>query len=321
VLVNDDDLTFARVLLDEGSLEAVERSLSGLGDSLNRVVLWRACWDMVRSGELAARRYLDMVLRHAGAETEIEVLESLLAQAAHAVSVYGDPGNREPAGRALADASLEAARSAEAGSDHQLAWARSFISAARSSEHLRMVRGLLEASEVLEGLAVDTDLRWHIVGALATAGEASPEDIEAELQRDPTDRGARLAASAGASRPAAEAKSEAWTTILEDRHPTLAMLMSIMQGFQRPEQEALLLPYRDGYFEALGRVWEERELPTALAVGERLYPHHVVEDRTVEMTDEYLAHDRVPQPIRRLLLEGRDGVLRTLRARRTDADA
>jgi aminopeptidase N len=321
VLVNDDDLSFARVLLDGGSLEAVERSLSGLGDSLNRVVLWRACWDMVRSGELAGRRYLDMVLRHAGAETEIEVLESLLAQAAHAVSVYGDPGNREPAGRALADASLEAARSAEAGSDHQLAWARSFISAARSSEHLRMVRGLLEASEVLEGLAVDTDLRWHIVGALATAGEASPEDIEAELQRDPTDRGARLAASAGASRPAAEAKSEAWTTILEDRHPTLAMLMSIMQGFQRPEQEALLLPYRDRYFEALGRVWEERELPTALAVGERLYPHHVVEDRTVEMTDEYLAHDRVPQPIRRLLLEGRDGVLRTLRARRTDADA
>jgi len=94
-----------------------------------------------------------------------------------------------------------------------------------------------------------------------------------------------------------------------------------MQGFQRPEQEALLLPYRDQYFEALGRVWEERELPTALAVGERLYPRYVVEGTTVEMTDEYLARDRVPQPIRRLLLEGRDGVLRILRARRADAGA
>jgi aminopeptidase N len=319
VLVNDGDLSFARVHLDEGSLEALERSLSGLDDSLNRVVLWRACWDMVRSGELAARRYLDLVLRHAGAEREIEVLESLVAQAGHAVSVYGDPGNREPAGQALADASLEATRSAEAGSDHQLAWARSFISAARSPGDLRLVQGLLDGSEGFEGLTIDTDLRWHIVGALAAAGAASPEDIDAELQRDPTDKGDRSAASARASRPAAEAKSEAWTTVLEDRRPTLAMLMSIMQGFQRPEQEALLLPYRDRYFETLDAVWEERELPTALAVGERLYPRHVVEPATVEMTDEYLAGDRVPQPIRRLLLEGRDGVLRTLRARHTDA--
>jgi aminopeptidase N len=321
ILVNDDDLTFARTPLDERSLAAVSRALSGLGDSLNRVVCWRACWDMTRSGDLAARRYLDLVLRHAGAETEIEVLESLLTQAENAVSIYGDPSNRDATGQSLAGAALEATRAAEAGSDEQLAWARTFIGAARSDDHLGQVRGLLDGSEGFPGLTVDTDLRWLIVGSLAAAGEAGPDLIDAELERDPTDKGARSAALARASVPSEEAKAEAWTTVLEDHSKSLAMLTSIMQGFQRPEQEDLLLPYRDRYFGALDRVWEERDLPTALAVGERLYPRFIVDETTIELTDAYLRRDDCPQPIRRLLLEGRDAVLRTMRARRMDASA
>jgi aminopeptidase N len=321
LLLNEDDLTFTRVLLDDRSVEALRTGLGGLEDSLNRVVSWRTCWAMTRSGELPARRFLETVLRHGERETEIEVLEAILAQANRAVTVYGDPANREAAGHALAEASLAALERAEPGSDSQLAWARSFISSARSSDHVAAVRGLLDGSVGFEGLTVDTDLRWFAVEALAAGGEADGNLIEAEARRDPTDKGARHAAAARAARPSAEAKAEAWSSIVDEDRLSLAMANSIMQGFQRPEQEPLLAEYRRPYFDALTAVWEGRELPFALSFAERLYPRHVVEPRTVELTDEHLSREGLPSPIRRLLLEGRDAVVRSLRARRVDARA
>src|SRR5918999_2100141 len=271
---------------------------------------------MPRGGELPARRFLETVLRHGERETEIEVLEAILAQANRAVSVYGDPANREAAGHALAETSLAALERAEPGNDSQLAWARSFISSARPSDHVAAVRGLLDGSVRFEGLTVDTDLRWFAVEALAAGGQADGNLIGAGARRDPTDKGARHAAAARAARPSAEAKAGAWSSIVDEDRLSLAMANSIMQGFQRPEQESLLAEYRQPYFDVLMDVWERREVPFALSFGERLYPRHVVEQRTVELTDERLSRDALSPPLRRLLLEGRDAVVRSLRARR-----
>jgi hypothetical protein len=48
-----------------------------------------------------------------------------------------------------------------------------------------------------------------------------------------------------------------------------------------------------------------------------MYPHLIVDQATVDRTDEYLRGD-VPAPAERLLLEGRDGVVRALRTRAAD---
>src|SRR5665811_1442040 len=55
------------------------------------------------------------------------------------------------------------------GSDHQLALVRAYASTAESDDAVGYVRGLLEGIS-LEGLAVDTDLRWTLVTGLARAG-------------------------------------------------------------------------------------------------------------------------------------------------------
>jgi aminopeptidase N len=321
-LVNDDDLTFAKVRFDEGSLGTVLDRLGDIDGTLARAGCWTACWDMTRDAELPARRYAELVLRHGGKESEVGTLERALAQANAAVALYGDPANRDAAMDALAASALAQLDGAEAGSDHQLAWARGFIDAARSSDHLGTMRGLLDGSVSFEGLAVDIDLRWHAVTALATAGAEDAESlIAAELDRDPTDRGQRQAIAARAGRPSEEAKAEAWRTILEDRTMSEAMLGAAMRGFQQPGQEDLLAPYADRYFEALSRVWEERDLEYILEFGEQLYPKWVVSEATIEGTDRYLARDDVPGPIRRLLLEGRDRIVRAIRARAVDAAA
>ncbi|MGH2674681.1 MAG: aminopeptidase N [Actinomycetota bacterium] len=321
-LVNDDDLTFAKVRFDEGSLRTVLDRLGDVEESLARSVCWTACWDMTRDAELPARDYVGLVTGHGGRETEVGALERALAQAGAAVDLYGDPANRVPATEALAGTAAVELERSEPGSDHQLAWARAFIGAARSPEHLGVVRGLLDGSASFQGLVVDTDLRWLVVSALAAAGTDDAEAlIDAELERDPTDRGQRQAIASRAARPSAEAKAEAWRTILEDRTLSEAMLESAMRGFQQPDQDDLLAPYADRYFETLPGVWDGRDLEFALQFGEQLYPRWIVSEATVRATDSYLGRDGVPGPIRRLLLEGRDRIRRALRARAVDAAA
>jgi aminopeptidase N len=320
-LLNDDDLTYAKIRLDERSLGTVVQRLGELQDSLARTLCWTACWDMTRDAEMPARHYLELVIRNIGAETRVGVVQTLLGQSSFAINLYGDPGNRNRAGQALAETSLEGLRGAEPGSDYQLVWARSFISSARSSDHLAMVGGLLDGSVAFDGLVVDTDLRWHIVRSLAAVGTVGEEAIAAENRRDPSDRGNRHAAAARAARPTAEAKAEAWRVIVEDLSQPLALLEEMMGGFQQFGQEALLEPYAQRFFDVLPDVWERRDLPEALAFGRRMYPHLIVKDETVERTDRYLARDSVPSPVRRLLLEGCEGILRALRAREADRAA
>jgi aminopeptidase N len=166
---------------------------------------------------------------------------------------------------------------------------------------------------------VDTELRWHIVKSLAAAGAAGEDVIAVEAKRDPSDRGTRHAAAARSARPDRDAKEEAWRIVVEDTSLPLAMTAEIMGGFQQFGQEDLLEPFAERYFDVLERVWRSRDLPEALAFGERMYPRLIVSPETAQRTEAYLSRTGVPAPIRRLLLEGMDGVSRALRTRAVDA--
>ena len=318
LLVNDLDLTYAKIRLDERSLATATEHLAELSDPLARAITWAALWDMLRDAEIPAKRYLPLILKNIHGETDIGVVQDLLAQAASAIFVYGDPSNQDAALKILADHSLRALDDAPAGSDFQLAWAHSFISAARSPEHLSVVRGLLDGIKVFTGLKVDTDLRWSIVSALAGVG-ADDGLIDAELKRDPTDEGQRYAAAARAARPTAEAKEQVWASLMEDLTLPLATMRSMMRGFHRFDQRRVLEAYASRYFQALANVWRERDIEVGLAFTRMMYPSVVVDDHTVKVTDQYLARENVPGPVRRVLLEAKDSMQRAMRARALDA--
>ena len=321
-LVNDDDLSFVKVRFDPVSLRTLRRRLGDIEDSLARSVCWTAMWDMARDAELPAREFLELALRHAPREREIGALERVLSQAQVAISLYGEPSARDLGADRLAAAALDQARRAEAGGDHQLAWIRTFVSAARSSEDLDHVKGLLDGSFGIPGLAVDTELRWHIVQSLAAAGGPETDELIAdERRRDPTDLGERYEAAALAARPTREAKEAAWRRILDDRSLTVALAGAIMRGFQQPGQESQLEAYAVRYIDELGRVWDERDFEFALAFGEQMFPRWVVSEETVEIVDRALGNPELPGPTRRLLLEGKDRLLRAIRARRVDAQS
>jgi aminopeptidase N len=320
-LLNDADLTYAKVRLDARSRATLMDSLGRLRDPLARTIGWGVCWDMVRDAELPTGEYLRLVLQHAAEEREVGVLQDVLAKLRHAVDLYGDPAARVARRARLADVTLAALDQTGPGDDLQLSWARSFIATAGAGEHLGLLQGLLDGSAAVEGLVVDTDLRWEIVRALAAAGAADEPVIAAELDRDPTDAGRRNAAAARAARPAAAAKAAAWEAATGASAPSRPLLEALSDGFHQPGQEDLLEPYAERFFAELGDLLGRRDLESMLAFAGRMYPRLLVGDRVVAMAGAWLEANPDAGPVRRRLIERTDAIRRALRARAADQAA
>ncbi|MEU9488442.1 aminopeptidase N [Streptomyces decoyicus] len=321
ILLNDDDLSYAKVRLDEESLKTVTEHLGDFTESLPRALSWASAWDMTRDGELATRDYLSLVLSGIGKESDIGVVQSLHRQVKLALDLYAAPEWRETGLATWTAAALEQLRAAEPGSDHQLAWARAFAASARTDEQLDLLQGLLDGTEEVSGLAVDTELRWSLVHRLAATGRADEKTIAAELDRDKTSAGERYAASARAARPTAEAKDGAWASVVESDQLPNSLQESVIGGFVQTDQRELLAPYTAKYFAAVKDIWNSRshEMAQQIAVG--LYPALQVSQETLDATDAWLASAEPSAALRRLMTESRAGIERALKAQKADAAA
>ncbi|MDQ2826534.1 MAG: ERAP1-like C-terminal domain-containing protein, partial [Actinomycetota bacterium] len=221
---------------------------------------------------------------------------------------------------ALAAAARTGLDAAEPGTDRQLIWARHLFSVVEAPDDVAFAHGVLGGTVDVAGLAVDTDLRWSIVMALASRGaDDGGALIESELERDPTDIGERRAAWSRSSRPTPEAKSAAWARLNEETDLPLATLRSVAGGFHHTGQDEVLAPYIQPYFDALPGFWADRSRDEALSLARGLYPDGLVGEAVLEATDRALADDDLPGPFRRILLESKDGMERAIRGRAADA--
>lgn len=319
ILLNDDDLSYAKVRLDEDSLAFVTEHLGDFESSLPRALCWASAWDMTRDAELPTRDYLALVLSGIGKESDIGVVQSLHRQVKLAIELYADPTARETLLTRWTDATLAHLRAAEAGSDHQLAWARAFSATARTPEQLDLLEALLEGRETVEGLAVDTELRWAFVERLAAVGRFDEAEIAAEYERDRTAAGERHAATARAARPTEEAKAEAWASVVESDKLPNAVQEAVIGGFVQTDQRELLAPYTDKFFAVVKEIWDGRSHEIAQQVAVGLYPSVQVSEETLARTDEWLASAEPSAALRRLVSESRSGVERALKAQAADA--
>ncbi|UFU05306.1 aminopeptidase N [Ruania halotolerans] len=330
ILVNDDDLAYAKIRLDEQSLETAVEHLKAFTESLPRAMVWSAAWDMTRDGEWPARRFINLVTENIGAETDSTVLLVLLRQLATAVSFYTDPAEQDRIGSQVADRLWEIAEKAEPGSDSQLQLVKAFAGRASTDAHQNVLRELLSGERTLRGLSVDTDLRWDLLGGLATAGGAGEEEITAEEQRDSTAAGRRAAAAARASLPTAEAKEAVWASVVESDELPNAVQSALIGGFGRvgASDRSLLVPFTERYFASIESIWAERtnEIAQNIVVG--LYPTRLadIDGSTgvdvLARTDAFLDQlgERAPA-LRRLVVENRDTVRRALAAQEADRAA
>jgi aminopeptidase N len=319
VLVNDDDLTYCALRLDPGSLATLVDRIGDIAEPLPRTLCWSAAWEMTREAELKARDFVALVAGGFGAESEVGVVQRLLMQAQTAVASYADEQWAAERGwPMLVDALLFRLDTAPAGSDAQLAVVNALTGSVLYTTVLEGMRGWLDGVDVPDGLTVDTDLRWRLLHALVAHGYARGPEIDAELERDPTSTGQRQAERARALIPTAEAKERAWNRAVHDDDIPNAVQESIISGFSHPVQRGLLGGYVERYFAEVAEVWSRRTSERAQQVVVGLFPSWAVDKSTVEAADAWLADESHPPALRRLVSEGRAGIVRALGAREFD---
>ena len=319
LLVNDDDLAYAKVRLDEASLAVAVAHLGGFADSLPRSLVLAASWDMTRDAEMAPRDYVDLVLDNLAAESDSSVVMVLLRQLAATLRLYVAPEHRGDALRVAADRLWELARAAAPGSDTQLQLVKSAAGLSRSGSQLDAVAAQLDGDGALPGLTVDTDLRWELLVALVAGGRAGTAEIDAEVDRDDTATGRRAAAAARAAVPTLAAKTAAWHDVVESDELPNAVQASIISGFSRTDDVGLLEPFVEPYFDALVPTWTTRTNEMAQQVVVGLYPVMLASTALLARTDAFLAGLDSDHPaLGRLVGESRDAVARALRAQERD---
>src|SRR5690606_26963213 len=231
VLVNDDDLTYCKIRFDETSLAPLREHLGALTDPLARALCWSALWNLTRDALLPARDFISLVLRFAGRESDIGVLQMLHAWAESALVHYAAPAWRETGGALLAEGARRELEAAEPGSEQQLAWARFLARVASTPGDLQLLQDLLAGSVTIQGLEVGQELRWAFLEPLAAHGVADEKALAEELARDDTASGKRHQVRCLAARPSAAVKAQCWAQVVESDALSNALVEATISGF------------------------------------------------------------------------------------------
>ncbi|RYP94396.1 aminopeptidase N [Bifidobacterium pseudolongum subsp. globosum] len=304
LLTNDDDLTYTKLRFDDESLAFATANLYRFDDALARAVIWLALWDMTRDGELAASDFIGTTLKLLSTETESTTFRYALACLSTTVWHYTDRTKRAAIAQHTAQALLDLAKQAPAGSDMQFQLISAYLTygVGGDSAFADTVRGLLSGSLVLEGLELDNNFRWSLVRALSSINAIDEADIQQELERKDTTENREFALAARAARATAEAKAWAWNEAIHDEVLTNAQLESVAGGFASTPSQELAEPYVKEYFDSAEWIWNHKTFHMAEALLEGLYPRYADPATLVELGDKWLAsHADTDNALRRLI--------------------
>ena len=319
LLVNDDDLTYAKIRLDSHSLNTATKEIASIESSLSRALIWGAVWDMVRDAEVGTGKYLDLVLAGIEKETDIGLVQQVLMQCRSAIDVFADRKNRKNYNIKLATGLDKLISISNPGSDRQLALVRTFSAVATTEEQITKVAQILDGTKKIEGLVVDTDLRWALLRRLVVVGKRGEKEIEEELKKDDTVMGREHAAGARAAMPSLEAKQKAWDQVINNENLTNSELHSILAGISYMDHEEVLKNFVDKYFDSVSSLWNARthEIGQSLVTG--LFPSTNINMDVVKKCDEFLEENKdLAVGARRIVIEQRDSLARALKAQDSD---
>ncbi len=318
LLLNDEDLAYTKIRLDERSLVTAIDGLSRIDDSLARALVWGAAWDMTRDAEMSASDYVSLVLGNIGNETDAWGVSRIPSCAAQAVTLFSAPANREQLSATWEQGLRKLLENAEPGSDSQLTFARSYAGAARSDQAVADLNAMLDGSLGFDGLDIDTDLRWIMLGELARLGHADHARIDDELARDATISGQEFAAAARASMPTAQAKADAWEKAMVDSNVPNETHRSIVKAFPRAGQEQVLAPYLEKYLDAVDRTWDALGPHKASIALEFIFPRVLASTELLATVDAWLETSTANPGAIRFVKEGRADAARALTAQAKD---
>jgi aminopeptidase N len=317
ILLNDDDLAYAKIRMDDASWEFAIDKLADIENPLARALVWGAAWDATRDAEVASSEYVDLVLGNIATETESTTIRLSLTQLTQVARLYVAPEKRAATIERVGDALWELARGAAAGSDAQFQFVKFFANIPSTERHAATLKALLDGSVKLDGLEIDADLHWELLEGLVLLGEAGEAEITAQFDADMTANGQQAAARARATGD----KKAALDAALTDASIPNVILRSSGMGYHHVNNPSALEPLVQPYFDALDRIWKERSYKIAEYVALGFYPTPLASQELVDATNAWLeSHPDIPA-LRRLVIENLAGVERALRAQQRDRSA
>ena len=319
ILLNDDDLAYAKIRLDEASLAVAIKRLKQIENPLARSLVWGSAWDSTRDAETSPRDYVRLVLGNIATETESTTVRTTLMQLLTVARMYVDPSARPGIIAEIGDTLWSLAQSAEAGSDSQFQFVKFFATVASTPSHVETLRGLRDGSIALPGVEIDTDLEWELLEGLALNGAATRAEIESALARDNTSNGQQAAARSAAALPSADDKRAAFDSLVaSDELPNVVVRMTTM-GYTHVNDPASLEHLVVPYFDALTEVWSSHTHAIAEYIVLGLYPAPLASQELVDTTRAWLdANGDAAPALRRLVTENLAGVERALAAQARD---
>ena len=318
ILLNDDDLAYAKVRLDDASFDTARKHLRDFENSLPRAAVWGAAWNGTRDGQIPARHFVDLLLDNIGAETDSTTILTQLRNLATTLRMYVRPDAQEETREKAAAGLWDIAQGAEEGSDQQLQFVQAFAAHATSDEQLDTVEALLAGNTTLPGLSIDKDLAWKLLTALVAAGRRGSEDIEAAAEKDNTSTGAQRAAQARAAIPVAEAKEKVWQQVVESHELPNVIQRAAITGFTMTTKDSLIRPFVSRYLESIERVWTELSHEISQQIIGGLFPQ-IVDRDVLEASEEFLVQlGDGKDSLKRQVMEGRDAIERALRVQAAD---
>ena len=322
ILLNDDDLAYAKIRLDDKSWRFALENVSKIQDSLARSLVLGAAWDATRDAEAKPSDFIKLVLSNIADETESTTMLTLLRQLVTVANSFIAPANRQAAITQVGSGLLDLAKKAKSGSDAQLQFVKFFALFANTSELLDQLEAIRNGNVRLEGLKIDTDLSWELLTGLVVGGRAAEHEIDKALAEDNTSNGQKAAAGARAALPNAQSKAKAWHTLTQTHELSNILVDAASLGFVRVQDSKLLAPYVDEYFENAVRIWNDNTFKIAEYLIENLYPLPLASIELAEKTRSWIERAEIKEipALRRIFVESLANVERALKVQQRDLE-
>ncbi len=311
LLLNDDDLAYAKIRLDAPSLAALPAEMPAL-TPLNRAMIWSALLLEVRDAVLPAAEYLSLVGRLLPAETAPPILTEVLRQAhAEVIDRFLAQRHRETALAQQAELCREILAAAPPGDPRRLIVFRALIGCTAGGAELR---GWIAGRDLPADITLDSELTWLMRYRLAQLGELSEEEISAAYQADRSLQGEQFLAKCLAARPDPAAKRGAWQAITTGAELSNYRVWALAEGFWQPGQPDLTAPYVERFFADLPGVDRLRGDQVMPMLTQLLYPRYAASPATVVAAETLLERGELSIPVRRKVIDATDDLRHVIRA-------
>lgn len=317
ILLNDDDLAYAKIRLDDASWKFALENLDKFEDSLARTMIWMAAWDAMRDGETPARDFIDLVLNNIQSETQGSALQTLLRQMVTVTAYYVARDTQDATFTKVAKRLWELTLAAEAGSDAQYMFLKFWAIYARG-EFADTMEQLLSGELQLPGRVIDQDQRWWLIMSLVGVKRLGKADIDAELAKDNTANGQKFAFHAEGNLPGN--KQAYFDRLISDKELSNTLIGEGVIAFQEHWDSSDFIPFVDQYFNMVLPVWESRTFKISEYLIEGLYPTALASEALVKRTQDFIDSPEISSKpaLKRILMENLDNVTRALKVQKAD---